>query len=379
MFRSITEKILRKIAPKTLLQQQHIIPKVIDDRPKRRYRKRKRHISSGSETITASESGGLFSDGEKNSIASELLNGNSDKAIVNSLTKTEIVQLLHSLVNAVKDFHLQSWNDIWSRTLKIEKPVEAEDPLALEPESNPEQPKIPEERPEPQVVTLSSEDEGNPVNSDDPADCDFIIGNEELKEKLRKKRGPRPRLSKPKVIDYKCQFCPETFPKKPDLIYHIDTVHKEKEVFSCDHCSQRFTAIDVFRKHMRNLHPDEETKPISPNAPCKICNKKFFSEGGVIRHMKGVHEREKNFTCDLCGLSFFQRQGLKNNTISAHGSVRAYKCEKCPRAFKHTTALRRHVRDIHDGVKEHQCHLCGKEFAQAGNMRLHLRKHHSIS
>ncbi len=73
----------------------------------------------------------------------------------------------------------------------------------------------------------------------------------------------------------------------------------------------------------------------------------FSYKSALLRHIKNIHDGQRNFKCAVCGKQFAQN------------------CD-----------LRRHAR-IHTGEKPYKCEICGRPFCQKYGLRIHLANVHS--
>ena len=80
---------------------------------------------------------------------------------------------------------------------------------------------------------------------------------------------------------------------------------------------------------------------------CDSCGKSFAHSWTLKKHVKIIHEGEKNHKCNICGKSFSYAGGLKKHINDGHD----YKCETCGNKFSHAGDIIRHVKAVHEGVK----------------------------
>ena len=102
--------------------------------------------------------------------------------------------------------------------------------------------------------------------------------------------------------------------------------------------------------------------------------------GGVAkvnlkRHIRTVHEKQKDFCCEECGHAFSKKLALKAHLAKVHSIGTTYDCQECGKKFGKKTTLNLHVETVHRGIK-HQCHSCVKSFTQIANLKKHILKNH---
>ena len=122
-------------------------------------------------------------------------------------------------------------------------------------------------------------------------------------------------------------------------------------------------------KHIRSVHDDREVY-----GKCDICNKEFYTLGGLRTHKRVVHEKKQKL-CNLCGKETISLiQHLKN----FHSDDRSHKCSDCEMAFKTLPHLNRHLKAVHkrNESKIHKCTICNREFTEAYNLKAHVNSVH---
>ena len=56
--------------------------------------------------------------------------------------------------------------------------------------------------------------------------------------------------------------------------------------------------------------------------------------------------------------------------------LKEFICQTCGTPFSAQACLKRHIRNIHEGNKDHQCDFCGKAFGHASNLNRHVQVVH---
>jgi hypothetical protein len=171
----------------------------------------------------------------------------------------------------------------------------------------------------------------------------------------------------------KCSHCPSRnwiYRSIEALNHHIKTTHLEKK--TCPHCNQSM------HKHGLKSHLLTEYCPLCKvnyfckstmkehkkwcKRKCEICKQEFAGNVPLLMHISKMHKNVK--VKKLSWLGDLQQNALKN-----------VKCKKCERCFFNEAGLRRHVSLIHRGNQPKNtvltCHFCKKELKG----RYHLERH----
>jgi len=106
-----------------------------------------------------------------------------------------------------------------------------------------------------------------------------------------------------------CNFCPQEFTLKRNLMRHIKSAHDQIRM-SCKLCPQKFTQKSSLVIHIKSVHDQIKFN-------CQLCPQKFSQKQGLVRHIKSVHERIK-FPCNLCSQKFTQKRNLVKHVKSVH-------------------------------------------------------------
>ena len=62
--------------------------------------------------------------------------------------------------------------------------------------------------------------------------------------------------------------------------------------------------------------------------------------------------------------------GLVNHIKTVHEKVKCHKCDKCMKTFTGSGTLKTHIKVVHEGQRDHTCDFCGKSFGYAGSNKL---------
>ena len=64
--------------------------------------------------------------------------------------------------------------------------------------------------------------------------------------------------------------------------------------------------------------------------------------------MRTVHEKLRDFQCPHCSSRFVAAWVMRRHCKTVHEKVRDHKCPHCPSAFGETGNMRAHVRAVHE-------------------------------
>ena len=209
--------------------------------------------------------------------------------------------------------------------------------------------------------------------------------------------------------EYDCEFCEKSFSKEEKLMKHIlkiheghkdhiQTIHEEilepnsdplnqsdDEIeinlpndWKCDFCGKSFSRKYI-NKHIRTVHEGQK------DHKCKSCGELFTRPESLKRHIHNIHEGRKDYKCELCGRSFSQSGIMKVHMKTHEGQteikqyeelIRDWKCEHCSKSYSRADHLRSHIKTVHADQNDFKCDFCEKSFTRADNLRIHVRTVH---
>ena len=110
-------------------------------------------------------------------------------------------------------------------------------------------------------------------------------------------------------------------------------------VYDCPYCQTRFPQKCRLRKHLK-LNPTcrklNEADPLElkneikiennleinendyKNFKCEICAKAFKDQGGLVSHIKRIHDGIKMYACKSCERNFYTKTGLEKHEVKFH-------------------------------------------------------------
>ena len=137
-----------------------------------------------------------------------------------------------------------------------------------------------------------------------------------------------------------CSIC-EKVVLKESLSKHIQDIHEKSNKMKCEICSKVLAGPFSLKEHITAIH-DKIMKH-----QCQFCLKQFSHFSNMNRHIRLIHEKLV----------------VKNKYVNCPT------CQKCVQA----TSLKKHIRTIHEGQKDHKCKFCGKGFTQSFTLKVILR------
>ncbi|XP_053688300.1 zinc finger protein 239-like [Sabethes cyaneus] len=195
----------------------------------------------------------------------------------------------------------------------------------------------------------------------------------EICEKIRKKRGRKPRKTKSststrsKPHKVQCQICGKMI-ASTNLGAHQQIHDPNRPKLVCPHCPAQYTESKRLKLHINNKHTHEV------QFSCDRCGKTFASPDSLRVHYIALHTDIKKYECTLCGEKFSRSTSRRHHYKMVHTTIRPYECEYCERTFKFKCDLTLHTR-THTGEKPFECDICHKTFNKSYNVVIHKKSH----
>lgn len=195
----------------------------------------------------------------------------------------------------------------------------------------------------------------------------------------------------PKANQYVCPVCKLIFPKKQNLINHLDE-HVDVQSYTCLLCDKNYYTEASLVSHLTSHIDFQKLK-------CKLCDKTFSRPSGLVQHGE-VHLKSEKLSCGICSLGVKSKAGLELHLEQEHFNEAntkfkcevcgemileknrerhmknhsGYSCPYCQRTFVVKAILRDHVYS-HLGVKQYTCLVCDKTFNTQTERMDHMQEH----
>lgn len=178
-------------------------------------------------------------------------------------------------------------------------------------------------------------------------------------------------------IPFKCPECSKEFQYESSLKCHVVSHYPNKpKLFSCDQCDYKSNYKANLKKHIRHIHEQRGER----NIKCLECEKMFFTEDNMRRHLK-LHSEERPYKCDKsdCDKAFKTMTGLKLHVVS-HQTDRPFPCEfdGCEKSFKTKRSLVLHLNETHQNApRNYKCmeEGCDMAFYKKCHLDRHMDAH----
>ena len=152
-----------------------------------------------------------------------------------------------------------------------------------------------------------------------------------------------------------CSICGREFTKQEHLKMHHSAVHTDN-TFDCKDCGRGFSYKSALDRHIKVVHENRK------DFICSACGKEFGSRYDLNQHFDGTHavendeEKRESRTCKVCGKIFMKERNLKMHYTAVHTDA-TFDCPVCQKKFSFKSALERHVKVVHENQKNHVNYL----------------------
>ena len=187
-----------------------------------------------------------------------------------------------------------------------------------------------------------------------------------------------------KTVPSHCQVCHELFDSKQELRQHIMELHKEIQMFKCDHCPLIFPTASYMNTHLRFKHKmnmrDQKNRYTSEESSveCPLCKRTYMHLSKLKDHISSHHRNE--MTAELAMvLSADNVVPTNSQSPEKPKHENSQMCHLCNNAveFNVKEDYDKHMNEVHQYI--HNCKFCKKWFGSEYRLRDHLKKYHNIS
>lgn len=175
----------------------------------------------------------------------------------------------------------------------------------------------------------------------------------------------------------KCKTCDERFDDKKSFQQHFDVFHPP-ELLDCVICRMNFTSKLLLDRHTRNEHEEVKEEDDDEVVCCPGCGIEFTNKNEMQKHFDDHHKTDAGVSCDKCGKKFNKLDHLKAHYLAAH-TENKFECRQCGRCFSYKSALDRHIKVVHENQRDHECNKCGKSFGTRYDLSMHFEANHDES
>ena len=172
-----------------------------------------------------------------------------------------------------------------------------------------------------------------------------------------------------------CSICRKSFSARYKLVRHVKGVHDKIKDYKCDNCSYECSQKSSLNMHIMDVHMKD--------FKCDQCDyatgRKYYLSVHIRKHHSNETPKSRdnpNHKCDQCGKTFCNKQKLQYHVKCIHDKIRDYKCDFCNHASTSKYNLGVHVRGVHSNKENFKCDECTFQHPHKKKLKQHVRKEH---
>ena len=167
-----------------------------------------------------------------------------------------------------------------------------------------------------------------------------------------------------------CYGCGSQFTSRFEMQKHFNEQHRSDSGVSCFKCDKEFSKQDHLKAHFLAVHTENQFT-------CLQCERTFRYKSALDRHIKIIHENQRNHVCTKCGKSFGLKYDLTKHYETYHDETSKVQrtCQICGKIFSKERNLQMHILAIHN-EKSFECEICAKKFSFKSAKDRHVKVVH---
>ncbi|TRY78711.1 hypothetical protein TCAL_06796, partial [Tigriopus californicus] len=142
----------------------------------------------------------------------------------------------------------------------------------------------------------------------------------------------------------KCPHCSKVLSGAFSLREHVNAVHLRNFEHICSHCEKSFAHFSNLNRHIRLVH--KQLLVTHKYVNCSEC-KKVVQSSSLKKHIRSIHDKQRDFQCQYCDKNFAQSYSLKEHVGAKHTHDWSHICLLCQKTFAHRNNCGRHIRSVH--------------------------------
>ncbi|XP_021961418.1 PR domain zinc finger protein 5-like [Folsomia candida] len=175
-----------------------------------------------------------------------------------------------------------------------------------------------------------------------------------------------------------CKICGKIFKNPPSLSVHVSQMHTNRIRLSCDICNNTFSNRANLQMHIDTIHNLERTR-FQGGFPG--CDKTYLKQKSMLNHEQRIHIKDdlETLKCQLCQHTFARKDTLTKHIRVVHENQRNYPCTFCDKRFSQSEELKAHVEAKHVTNKEliHSCDKCDYKSYSKRYLAQHVKRHNA--